>query len=141
MTLNNQSSFITIVMADDHKIVRQGLRALLELEEDFRIVGEATDGAQAMALIMDHVPDILLTDLSMPYYSGIDLAEAIKSNKLKTKTVLLSMHNDELYVTRAFKAGASGYLLKDYGFEHVSTAIRHAMTGRRFVSYPLVMPS
>lgn len=140
MTAETNKQLIKIILADDHKIVRRGVRSLLEFEPDFQIVGEAADGAQAMELVFHHKPDILITDLSMPYFSGIELAEAIQKNKLKTKTVVLSMHSDEPYVIRAMKAGASCYILKDYGFEHVCTAIRHALAGRRYVSPSLTMP-
>jgi DNA-binding NarL/FixJ family response regulator len=140
MPTNSHNCRITIILADDHKIVRQGIRSLLEFEPDFQIICEAADGAEAMALTMHHKPDVLVTDLSMPYYSGIELAEAIQKNKIKTKTVVLSMHRDEPYVIRALKAGASCYILKDYGFEHVATAIRHAVAGKRYVSPSLTMP-
>lgn len=128
-------------MADDHKIVRQGVRNLLDSEPDFEVIGEAGDGAEALELVSRFEPEILVTDLSMPRYSGIDLARIIKTEKLSTRVVILSMHKDEPYIVHALESGASCYLLKDFGIEHVATAIRHAMAGKRYVSPSLSMPS
>ena len=131
----------TIILADDHKIVRQGVRALLEYEPDFNIVGEAGDGAEALSLLERLRPDVLVTDLSMPAYSGIELAEEIRRRRLPTKVVILSMHGDEPYVARAMACGASCYVLKESGVEHTVTAIREALAGGRYVSPPLVLPT
>ncbi len=131
----------TIVLADDHKIVRQGIRALLEYEPDFNIVGEACDGAEALSLLERTRPDVLVTDLSMPKHTGIELADEIRRRKWPTKVVILSMHGDETYVSRAMACGVSGYVLKESGVEHTVNAIREALAGGRYVSPPLVMPS
>jgi DNA-binding NarL/FixJ family response regulator len=131
----------TIILADDHKIVRQGVRALLEYEPDFNIVGEACDGAEALSLLETTVPDVLVTDLSMPIFTGIELAEEIRKRKLPTKVVILSMHGDEPYLIKAMACGVSGYVLKESGVEHTVNAIREALAGGRYVSPPLVMPS
>jgi DNA-binding NarL/FixJ family response regulator len=131
----------SILLADDHKIVRQGIRALLEYEPDFEIVGEAGDGAEALALLYKLHPDVLLTDLSMPFHNGIELAAEIRKQKWLTKVVLLSMHCDEPYVVAAFYNGASAYVLKESGVEHAVTAIREALAGRRYVSPPLILPT
>jgi DNA-binding NarL/FixJ family response regulator len=131
----------TIILADDHKIVRQGVRALLEYEPDFNIVGEACDGAEALSLLETTIPDILVTDLSMPIFTGIELAEEIRKRKLPTKVVILSMHGDEPYLIKAMACGVSGYVLKESGVEHTVNAIREALAGGRYVSPPLVMPS
>jgi DNA-binding NarL/FixJ family response regulator len=131
----------TIILADDHKIVRQGVRTLLEYEPDFDIVGEANDGAEALSLLERTTPDVLVTDLSMPGLTGIELAEEIRRRKLPTKVIILSMHGDELYVMKALACGASGYVLKESGVEHTVSAIREALAGGRYVSPPLTMPS
>ena len=131
----------TIILADDHKIVRQGVRALLEYEPDFNIVGEACDGAEALSLLERTRPDVLVTDLSMPAYTGIELAAEIKRRRWPTKVVILSMHGDEPYVVKALACGASCYVLKESGVEHTVIAIRKALAGNRYVSPPLVMPS
>lgn len=138
---NGVLDMTTIVLADDHKIVRQGVRALLEYEPDFNIVGEAGNGAEALALLERTRPDVLVTDLSMPVYTGIELAEEIRKRKWPTKVVILSMHGDELYVSRALACGVSGYVLKESGVEHTVNAIREALAGGRYVSQSLVLPS
>jgi DNA-binding NarL/FixJ family response regulator len=137
----SHSKIIRIVLADDHRIVRQGIRSLLENETDFQVIGEAGDGSEALEMVNRLSPDILVTDLSMPYYSGIEIARKIKASRLQTRIVILSMHKDEPYILHALESGASCYLLKDFGIEHVATAIRHAMAGRRYVSPPLSMPT
>ncbi|PPD58488.1 response regulator [Dehalogenimonas etheniformans] len=131
----------TIVLADDHKIVRQGVRALLEYEPDFDIVGEAGSGSEALSLLETTIPDVLVTDLSMPGLTGIELADEIRKRRWPTKVIILSMHGDEPYVARAMACGASGYILKESGVEHTVNAIREALAGGRYVSPPLVMPS
>ena len=131
----------SILLADDHKIVRHGVRSLLEYETDLEIVGEANDGAEALALLETLRPDILVTDLSMPQYNGIELAAEIRRRKWLTKVVLLSMHGDEPYVAAAFNNGASAYVLKESGVEHTVTAISEVLAGRRYVSPPLVLPT
>ncbi|XUW99639.1 MAG: response regulator transcription factor [Dehalogenimonas sp.] len=131
----------TIVLADDHKIVRQGVRALLEYEPDFDIVGEAGSGSEALSLLETTIPDVLVTDLSMPGLTGIELADEIRKRRWPTKVIILSMHGDEPYVARAMACGASGYILKESGVEHMVNAIREALAGGRYVSPPLVMPS
>ena len=131
----------SILLADDHKIVRQGVRALLEYEPDLEVVGEASDGEEALAFLETLHPDILVTDLSMPLYNGIQLAAEIRKRGWLTKVVLLSMHGDEPYVAAAFNNGASAYVLKESGVEHAVTAIRETLAGRRYTSPPLVLPT
>jgi DNA-binding NarL/FixJ family response regulator len=131
---------ITILLADDHKVVRQGVRALLEYEPDFEVIGEAGDGVEALEFVERNQPDILLTDLSMPGCSGIDLACAISKKHLRTKVVILSMHGDQPYIAKAMACGALGYVLKEVGVEHIVQAIRESLKGRRYVSPPLVLP-
>ncbi len=132
---------IKIILADDHKIVRQGVRALLEYEPDFNVVGEAGNGAEALLLLETSLPDVLVTDLSMPFYTGIELAQEIRKRKWPIKVIVLSMHNDTTYVHHAMLAGASGYVLKESGVEYTVIAIRKALAGEKYVSPPLVLPS
>ena len=131
----------SILLADDHKIVRQGVRSLLEYETDFEVVGEACDGAEALDLLERMRPDILLTDLSMPAYNGIELAAEIRRRKWLTKVVILSMHGGEPYVIAAFNHGVYAYVLKESGPELAVKAIREALAGRQYVSPPLVLPT
>ena len=131
---------IKIILADDHKIFRQGVRALLEYEPDFAVVGEASNGADALSLVESIRPDVLVTDITMPPPSGIKLAEEINRKHYPTKVVILSMHDNEQYMTEALSAGASAYVVKDSGVEDIVKSIREALAGRRFVSHPFSLP-
>src|ERR1035441_7088827 len=101
---------IRILLADDHTIVRKGLRMLLESHEGFRVVAEAADGREAVALVAQHQPDIVVMDLAMPVLNGIEAARQICSSGTPCAIVFLSMHSDEGYVLKALKSGAKGYL-------------------------------
>ena len=129
----------TIFIADDHKVVRQGIKALLEFEPDFRVIGEAGDGFEALSLMEPDPPDILLTDISMPNCSGIELAQEIVNRRWRTRVVVLSMHDSQPCVDTAIARGALGYVLKELGTEHLVVAIREVLLGHRYVSPPLVM--
>ncbi|MEN8615439.1 response regulator transcription factor [Dehalogenimonas sp. THU2] len=133
MTLGKTS----IILADDHAIVRRGVRALLEYEPDFHIVAEATDGVEALSLIERLKPDVVVTDLCMPAMSGIELMRALKSRGSEVRTIVLTMCGDGPYVASALEAGAFGYILKEAGVEHLVSAIREARAGRRYFSPPI----
>lgn len=126
-----------IVLADDHPIVRQGLRALLEAEADFQVVGEASDGLEAVALVERVKPDVLVLDLMMPGLAGLQVARQTRQRSPWTRIVILSMHADEGYVLEALTAGASAYVLKKSTTGDLVKAIRDAIAGRRFLSPPL----
>ena len=126
-----KSGKTTILLADNHAIVRRGIKALLEYEPDFLVVAEASDGAAALGLIESHQPHILVTDLCMPNMSGIELLKIIKEKKLSIRSVVLSMCGDAPYVTGALDAGAYGFVLKEAGVEHLVTAIREAYAGQQ----------
>lgn len=126
-----------IVLADDHPIVRQGLRALLEAETDFQLVGEAGDGLEAVALVERVKPDVLVLDLMMPGLAGFEVARQTRQRSPQTRIVILSMHADEGYVLEALTAGASAYVLKKSATADLVKAIRDAIAGRRFLSPPL----
>jgi DNA-binding NarL/FixJ family response regulator len=132
-----KSGKTTIILADDHAIVRRGVKALLEYEPDFHVIAEAADGVAALGLIESHKPHILVTDLCMPNLSGIALLKIIRDKKLPVRAVVLSMCGDAPYVTGALDAGAYGYVLKEAGIEHLVMAIREAQSGRRYLSPPL----
>jgi DNA-binding NarL/FixJ family response regulator len=127
----------TILLADDHAIVRRGIKALLEYEPDFSVIAEAGDGVQALAQLETHRPHVLVTDLCMPNMSGIELLKAIKEKNLSVRSIVLSMCSDTPYIASAMDAGAYGYVLKESGVEHLVTAIREAQAGRRYLSPPL----
>jgi two-component system response regulator NreC len=127
----------TIVLADDHRIVRQGLRALLEAEADFSLVGETGDGLEAVRLAERLRPDVVVLDLMMPGINGLEATRQIRNCCPKTHVVILSMHADEAYVLEALKNGASGYVLKDSSADDLARAVRGVVAGRRYLSAPL----
>lgn len=125
---------IRILLADDHAVVRDGLRALLERQPDMAVVAEAGDGHECVQLAEEHSPDIVMMDIAMPRMNGIEAARRILSASPATAVLILSMHQDESYVLRSLKAGAKGYLLKDSPREDVLTAIRAVAAGRSWFS-------
>jgi len=125
---------IRILLADDHTIVRDGLRALLERQADMSVVAEAADGRECVHLAEQHSPDVVIMDVAMPEMNGIEAARRILAANPKTSVLILSMHRDESYVLRALRAGARGYLLKDSPRDDVLTAIRTVAAGRSYLS-------
>ncbi len=123
-----------IVLADDHKIVRQGLRFLLESESDLQVIAEAATGTEAAAIIQKEQPEVLVADIRMPGLTGIELVREIKKTSPKTVTVILSMFSDEAYIIEALRAGARGYVAKESSVEELVAAIRKAISGQVFVS-------
>ena len=127
----------TIVLADDHQVVRQGLKALLEAENDFRVVGEAGDGLQAVKRVELTSPRVLVLDLMMPGLNGLDVIPQVKKCSPHTQIVVLSMYSNEAYVLEALNSGASAYVLKDSTSDDLLHAVREAAAGRRYLSPPL----
>lgn len=125
---------IRIILADDHTLIRSGIRSLLDGLENIEVVAEASNGLDAIALVEKHRPDLALLDIAMPGMNGLEAADRIAALRLDTKVVILSMHQDEEYVKRALKSGASGYLLKDAGIEELEIAIRAVARGESFLS-------
>ncbi len=130
-------SAITVVLADDHEVVRRGVRALLEAEPDIVIVGEAAHGVDVLPALERLTPDVLVLDLLMPGLSGLDVLKAMATRELSTRVVVLSMHTGEAYVAEALQNGALGYVVKDAGASELLQAVRHAAAGQRFLSAPL----
>jgi two-component system, NarL family, response regulator NreC len=128
---------LTIFLADDHQIVRQGLKAILDSEPDFCVVGEAADGLLALRAVEKHDPDILVLDLMMPCMDGIEVSRQMTERFPRTRVVVLSMHSDEAYVRTAFSAGVRAYVLKEAGVQELVQAIRKVMAGGKYVSPPL----
>jgi DNA-binding NarL/FixJ family response regulator len=114
---------LSILLADDHKIVRSGLRSLIERNPSLKIVAEADQGRMAVQLCREFLPDVVITDISMPDLNGIEATRQILEISPKTKVIILSMHSSQHFVEEVFKAGASGYLLKDCSLEEVVSAI------------------
>lgn len=124
----------TILLVDDHAILRQGLRRILESYPDFTVVAEAASGLEAVDLARELLPDVAIVDVGMAGLNGIEATAQILRRSPRTAVLILSMHNDERYVTRALKAGAIGYLLKDSVEEDLVQAIQSARDGREFFS-------
>jgi len=128
---------IRMVLADDHNIFRQALKRLLEDEPDFEVIGEAADGITAVQLTENLKPDVLVIDVIMGDMNGIDVVRQIGRVCPNTRAVVLSMHKDESYVLMALRAGAKAYVLKDCVDSQLTSAIREAAAGRRYLSPPL----
>ena len=125
---------IKIVLADDHQIVRQGLRALLASEPDIKVVAEADNGRAVLRLVKEFSPDLVIMDISMPDLNGIDATRQIIADYPGVKVIALSMHSDSLFVLNMLKAGASGYLLKDCAVGELVKAIRAVMNKKTYLS-------
>jgi DNA-binding NarL/FixJ family response regulator len=125
---------IRIVLADDHVIIRSGLRLLLEQQPDFKVVGEAGDGREAVELISRHKPEVAILDIGMPELNGIEATRQITAAESRTQVVILSMHSDEGYVLRALKAGARAYILKNSAEADLIRAVRAVADGKSFFS-------
>jgi DNA-binding NarL/FixJ family response regulator len=123
-----------VVIAEDHTILREGLKALLLSQSDLKVVGEAADGLEAIRCVQNHSPDMILLDLSMPRMTGLDAIKEIKRVNADTKIVVLTVHSTEEYILATLQAGADGYVLKDAHSTELMTAIRHVLGGRRYLS-------
>jgi two-component system, NarL family, response regulator NreC len=123
-----------VLLADDHGIVRRGMRALLELEPDIEVVGEAGDGLETLRLCETLRPELAILDIAMPSLNGIEVATRALKNDPSLKVIILSMHADESYVVRALMAGAKGYLLKEATEEDLLPAVRAVAAGKSFFS-------
>ncbi|MCE5245187.1 MAG: response regulator transcription factor [Syntrophobacteraceae bacterium] len=131
---------IKILLADDHKIVRDGLRVLLEKEEGMEVVAEAEDGRTTVRLARELLPDVIIMDIGMPHLNGIDATRQILSELPNVKIIALSMHSDRRFVAQMFKSGASGYLLKDCAFEELSRALRSVLSNQIYLSPAIAGP-
>jgi DNA-binding NarL/FixJ family response regulator len=120
---------IRVLLADDHKIVRDGLRGILSRTEDIQVADEAADGDQALALVRKHEYDVVVLDMSMPGLSGIDLVKRLLIERPRIRLLVLSMHGEQQYAARVLKAGAAGYLNKDSAAEQLVGAIRKVASG------------
>jgi DNA-binding NarL/FixJ family response regulator len=125
---------IRIILADDHNILRDGVRVLLERHTEFAVVGEATDGRGAVQLAEEHNPDVVIMDIGMPTLNGIEATRRIVEKNSHIGVVILSMHYDESYVIRALRAGARGYLLKDAVRAELIAAVQAVAHGRSYFS-------
>lgn len=124
----------TVLLADDHAVVRKGLRFLLDQSGEAQVIGEASDGREAVALAQSTHPDLVIIDIQMPNLNGIDAAAQIVKERPETGVVILSMYSDESYILRALNAGAKGYLLKDSVETDILAAVRSITNGKPFFS-------
>ncbi len=127
---------ITILLAEDHKIVREGLRDLLKLETDFKVIGEAEDGRQAVAFASKHNPDVIVMDMAMPVLNGLEATRQIMKAAPNSRILVLSSHGDDAYIDQARAYGGSGYLVKQTDIHLLPKAIRDV-----FSNLPFVCPS
>jgi DNA-binding NarL/FixJ family response regulator len=125
---------ITILLADDHRLVRECLRDLLVRQEDIDVVAEAENGVEAVRLARELAPDVAVVDISMPDLNGVEATRRMLSEGSGTKVLALSMHSRKLYIVEMLKAGASGYLLKDCAFEELVDAVRTVAAGGTYLS-------
>lgn len=128
------SQTISVVLADDHQIIRDGLRALISLQADMEVVAEASDGRSTTQAVIDHGPDVVVMDISMPDLNGIEATRQIRQRNPSVKILALSMHSDRRLISGMLTAGARGYVLKDCAFDEIATAIRTVATGRTYLS-------
>ena len=125
---------VTVLLVDDHTVVRQGLRALVESDPEFVVVGEAADGLEAVALVKRKKPKVVIVDLMMPGLNGLETLQKVLRLKLDTRVIILSMYRNEAYVLEAMRNGAAGYVVKESGGAELFQAMRTALAGRRYLS-------
>lgn len=133
MTVETAKKTLKVLLADDHAILRSGLKLLLSAQPDLEVVGEATNGKEAVAMVKDLRPDLVIMDVAMPEMNGLAATDAIKKQSPEVKVLLLSMHENEEYLYRAIEAGGSGYVLKKSASEELIDAIRQVMEGQTFI--------
>jgi DNA-binding NarL/FixJ family response regulator len=127
-------SEISIVIADDHPVFRQGLRQIIEIEQGIKVLGEARDGAAALGMIEQLEPDVAVLDINMPNMKGFDVAREIRQQGLKTAIIFLTMYDDERMFNEALNVGALGYLLKDSAITDIAESVRAVAAGQHFIS-------
>lgn len=123
-----------ILLVDDHPVLRKGLVRLIDAKEEFVVCGEASTAAEAMALIRERAPDLVIVDIGLPGTSGIELTKTIRAEFPKLPVLILSMHVEALYATRALRAGAMGYIVKQDAVDNIAVALHEALNNRRYLS-------
>ena len=124
----------TLVLAEDHHIVRQGLKALLAAGKHFKVLSEAGDGLEALELVSRHKPNVLVLDLMLPRLHGLEVIRRVRAEHASTRVIVLSMHSDEPYVVEALRSGALGYVLKDCTASNLIDAVHSVAAGKRYLS-------
>ena len=128
---------VRIVIADDHPIMRQGLRQIIEMESNLKIIGEARHGSEALAMVEELKPDVAILDVDMPHQDGFQVARALLTNNNQAAIIFLTMHSDDAMFHAALDLGAKGYVLKDSAIDDIVTAINEVVAGRSFTSLPM----
>lgn len=132
---------IEIIIADDHMMIREGLKQLLELDGTMKVIAEANDGEECLNLLIKKIhPDILLLDINMPKKNGIEVLEYIKQNKIPVKVLILTVHNEVEYLLKAVDIGIDGYLLKDSSYDELKEAIDVVISGNTYIQ-PSLLPA
>ncbi|HWA05930.1 MAG TPA: response regulator transcription factor [Ignavibacteria bacterium] len=132
-----EEKVINIIIADDHAFLREGIKKTIQDEIDMKIIGEASNAIEAIAVIKELDPDVVIMDISMPGKSGLEVLKDLKAMKKKYRVLILSMHPEDRFAIRALKAGAAGYLTKESAPDELVKAIRTVLTGRKYVSKAL----
>ncbi len=127
-----------VIIVDDHKMIREGLKQLLELEDNISVVGMASDGEECLSLLKKEKADLLLLDINMPNKNGLDILKEIKDTKIDIKVIMLTVHNEVDYLLRAIEMGADGYVLKDVGSEELVHAIETVMSGESYIQPDMI---
>lgn len=130
---------IQVMMADDHMMVREGVKALLEIDGDIKVVAQANDGVECLQVLEKVKPDVLLLDINMPKLDGLSVLESIKRVRPNLKVIILTIHNEGDYLYSAYEKGADGYVLKDSGSDILKRAIRIVHQGEQYIE-PILMP-
>jgi DNA-binding NarL/FixJ family response regulator len=125
---------VKILLADDHRLFRDGLRTLLNKQADMEVVGETCDGPETIKAAQDKKPDVVLMDISMPNLNGIDATRRIRTDNSSGKVIILSMHSNQKFVIESLRAGAAGYMLKDCAIDELLIAIRHVASGQIYLA-------
>ena len=129
---------INIMIADDHSMIREGIKQLLELEGDFKVIAEAADGIECLNKLEEVVPDVLLLDINMPNMNGLEVLQKMKDNKMKVKVLVLTIHSEVEYLLKAVDIGVNGYLLKDSESAELKKAITAVKNGDNYIQPSLI---
>jgi len=130
---------IKVMMADDHLMVREGVKALLEIDGDIKVISQANDGVECLKILEEVNPDVLLLDINMPKLDGLAVLETVKHTKPNIKVIVLTIHNEGNYLYNAYEKGADGYVLKDSGSDILKRAIQVVHRGEQYIE-PILMP-